>query len=91
MIFSKIRFDKCKNSQKLNFKGAENVNLAYFETLDSQKLISRKMLLVEKLLNFHTVSFQSVIEEFHVICEWLEKVVKSSNCGHRTSLFWQIL
>ena len=47
--------EKCKNSLKPNFRGADKLKIAGFKTPDSQKLISRKILVVGKLPNFHTV------------------------------------
>ena len=46
---------KCRNWLKPYFSGAETVKVANFETPDSQKLISRKILVAGKFYKFHTV------------------------------------
>ena len=46
---------KFKISLKLRFRGAETVKITDFETLKSQKLISRKILVTGNLLKLNTV------------------------------------
>ena len=47
-------FKKCKNSQKTKFRAPKCVKMAESALLESPKLISRKIWLIEKSWNFHT-------------------------------------
>ena len=44
-----------QNSQRLKFRGAETVKIAYFEAPNLQNLISRKIWMAKKFRCFHTV------------------------------------
>ena len=50
-------FWKYKNSQKLKFRASKCVKKADFALLQCPKLISRKIWMIEKSWNFHTVAY----------------------------------
>ena len=54
-VFSSVKIQKFTKETK--FKGADTVKIADFENPHLQKLISRKIWVVEKLPNFHTVEW----------------------------------
>ena len=55
-LSSNSAYTKCKNLLKSNFRGAVTVKIADFDTQDLLKLISCKIWVAGKLLDFHAVA-----------------------------------
>ena len=56
----------CKNSQKSKFKASKCVEMADFALQESSKLISRKIWVIQKSWNFHTVIHLSGIPFWNI-------------------------
>ena len=54
LIWSISAFKKCKNSKESRYSASKCVKMADFTLVESPKLISRKIWVIEKSWNFHT-------------------------------------
>ena len=66
-------FKKCKNSKKSKFRAFKCVKMADFGLLESSKLISRKIWVIQKLWNFHNVIWTA--EKFRQFLHWFHEIL----------------
>ena len=90
--FGKISaFKMCKNSKELNFNASKWFKMVDLALLESQKMISSKMWVVEKLWNFHfmgkLISRKIKYETSQIFTKWVGNTVLTPIYSHSTFFF----